>query len=107
MNLFWRLNPRRMKPFLKAFEDRKREERDSMNAHAYLIGRYVCDAIATCFAKNHKYPDKPIDMRTPEEIAEYQMSDEYVERLRLVEKYKMLENERLKRKNGGGEMNGG
>ena len=32
------------------------------NVNAWLIGMYVCDSIAACFSKNHKYPKKPIDL---------------------------------------------
>lgn len=107
MNLFWRLNPRRMKPFFKAFEQSQREERDRMNNSAYLTGVYVRDAVVSCLVKNAKYPDKPRDLRTPEEIAEWQMSDEYVEQQRLIQKWNNMENERNARHHGGGEMNGG
>lgn len=107
MNLFWRLNPRRMKPFFKTFEQSQREERDRMNSSAYLTGVYVRDAIASCLAKNARYPEKPRDLRTPEEIAEWQMSDEYVEQQRLIQKWNNMENERKAQYPGGGEMNGG
>ena len=52
-------------------------------------------------------PEKPRDLRTPEEIAEWQMSDEYVEQQRLIQKWNNMENERNARHSGGGELNGG
>lgn len=39
---------------------KNREERFKEISHqSWLTGVYVCEAIATCFSKNHKYPQNP------------------------------------------------
>jgi len=60
--LFPSLNPRTIKPFKKAYKQRKDEEIATMNYSAWLNGLYVAHAIGSCFSKNSKYPSQPIDM---------------------------------------------
>ena len=64
------LNPRTIKPFVKAFNDKKEEERATINYTAWLNGIYVSKAIGACFSKNFKYPDKPIEEEKPLSHAE-------------------------------------
>ena len=44
--------------------EKNREERFKEISHqSWLTGVYVCEAIATCFSKNHKYPPKSRDTK--------------------------------------------
>ena len=77
--LFGKLNPRRIVPFEKAYSEKaKREQREKtefLNLSSWLNGIYMTRAIAACFSKDEKYPEKPIDLgndkveSTPEENA--------------------------------------
>jgi hypothetical protein len=55
-DLFWTLNPKSMKPFVKAFELKQQHE----NQIAWLQGMYIRLAIISAFNKESKYPNKPL-----------------------------------------------
>ena len=55
-DLFWVLNPKSLQPFVKAFSLKQQYD----DAVAWNIGRYVQQAISSNFAKNFKYPNKPM-----------------------------------------------
>ena len=57
-NLFWHLNPTKMKPFREAYEEKCRKD----DLLAWNTGRYVLEAIASCFGK-HTYTDKPYSFK--------------------------------------------
>lgn len=97
LNTFWRLNPRRMKPFLDMFEQKKCEERDQLNFHAYMTGVYVRDAIGACFNKNGKYPEMPYDLRSQKEKTASITPEEYARRLILMNEYNDKERKRAER----------
>lgn len=66
---FWKLNPRTLDPFVKAFS--LRQEYDDFNA--WRQGKYIRMAIVSSLNKDAKYPEKPIGVpkkKTPEEIQE-------------------------------------
>lgn len=70
-DLFWTLNPKSLKPFVKAFQLRT-EYDDRM---AWNQGLYTRLAIASILDKDFHYPKKPISEneiieKTPEEIQE-------------------------------------
>lgn len=73
---FWHLNPRKLKPFEKAYELEMESRQARMNLEAWLNGLYEQNAIASIFGKNNKYPTKPFDIfgvskqKTPEEEVE-------------------------------------
>lgn len=52
---FWKLNPKTILPFYKAFE-LELKLRDRMN---WNLGQYISLAIASVFSKDAKYPDTP------------------------------------------------
>lgn len=74
--LFWHLNPRKLKPFEKAYELELESRQNAKNLEAWLEGLYNQNAIASVFAKNNRYPTKPFDIfgsqkpKTPEQEAE-------------------------------------
>lgn len=63
---FWKINPK----ILKMYQDAKTEEvemRSKVTDYtAWLNGVYVAKAIASCFSKGAKYPDKPFGTETKE-----------------------------------------
>lgn len=66
-DLFWRLNPRRLKPFLKSYELRIENKRDMVNFHAWINNLYMGQMIASMFNKGEKYFEEPIDLNVKEE----------------------------------------
>ena len=57
--LFRELNPRKLRPFVKAFRKTNEYEQKRESMLAWSIGLYAAHAIAACFSKNAKYPDAP------------------------------------------------
>ncbi len=72
---FWHLNPRKLKPFEKAYEMEMDSRQNAKNLEAWLNGLYNQNAVASVLSKNAKYPKKPFDIfgkqkaKTPEEEA--------------------------------------
>lgn len=55
-DLFWKLNPKSLKPFVKAFELKQKYD-DEMN---WMQGLYIRHAIASAMNKKAEYPKQPI-----------------------------------------------
>ena len=71
---FWHLNPRKLKPFQKAYEMEMESRHNFMNLEAWLFGLYNQNAVASVFTKS-KYPKKPHEVfgakpKTPQQEAE-------------------------------------
>lgn len=60
--LFWKLNPKKLEPFEKAMELEQKAAQARINLTAWLNGVYVQHAVASCFSKGAKYPQKPLDI---------------------------------------------
>ena len=75
-----------------------REKREFNNQLAYLTGRFVQAAIASCLSKGCEYPKQPYDLRSAEEIAAWQATPEYQEQQRLIYQTKMRQDERRRRR---------
>lgn len=60
--LFWSLNPKRLEPFIEAFKQKMKLRQEEMNVQTWMTGMYVTHAIASCFGKNHQYPNSPISL---------------------------------------------
>jgi len=60
--VFWTLNPRKLKPFQKAYEMELESRQNAKNLEAWLYGLYNQNAIASVLCKNSKYPSKPFQM---------------------------------------------
>ena len=67
--LFWKLNPKKLEPFQKAAEMEQKAMQARLNLTGWVNGIYIQHAVASCFAKNAKYPQKPIDIFGTEEKA--------------------------------------
>ena len=75
-DLFWKLNPKKLEPFTKAHKLKVEVRHERDNLLAWLIGYYHTEALGAGFAKNHKYPDKPIELRK-EEKSDFEKFAEY------------------------------
>lgn len=60
--LFWKLNPKKLEPFEKAMEMEQKAQQARLNLTAWVSGVYVQHAVASCFSKGAKYPQKPLDI---------------------------------------------
>lgn len=60
--VFWHLNPRKLKPFEKAYELEVEGRQNAKNLDAWLHGLYVQNAVASILSKGTKYPSKPFDL---------------------------------------------
>ena len=60
--IFWRLNPRKLKPFEKAYEMELEARQNAKNLEAWLYGLYNQNAIASVLSKSAKYPQKPFEL---------------------------------------------
>ena len=61
-NTFWQLNPKKLEPFIEAFKTKQKQEQEQINIAAWLNGLYIQQAIAACFSKGVKYPEKPFSL---------------------------------------------
>lgn len=72
--LFWKLNPRLLKPFIKAREDTLQESNRLENFNAWRLGQYIQSAIGSCLDKKVKYPKMPFgeeaELNDPEKMNE-------------------------------------
>lgn len=55
-DLFWKLNPKSLKPFIKAFSLKQKYD-DNIN---WMNGTYIRMAIGSVLNEKNKYPDKPM-----------------------------------------------
>ena len=75
-DVFWHLNPKKLKPFEKAYETELEARQTRMNLDAWLHGLYIQHAVASVMSKSAKYPQKPFDIfgtqkkKTPQEEAD-------------------------------------
>lgn len=60
--LFWKLNPKKLEPFQKAAEMEQKAMQNRLNLTAWVTGVYIQHAVASCFSKGAKYPQKPLDI---------------------------------------------
>lgn len=104
--LFGKLNPRRIMPFEKAFSEKRKQEQhenlEYLNVGAWFNGLYVTRAIATCFSKNDKYPENPINISCDKSKSEKTLDEhasnfmEYAVAFNLQRKKKLEESGAVK-----------
>lgn len=58
-NLFWTLNPSKIKPFIRAFELKEKRKSSEMDTLAWDIGSYVLQALGAMLDSNTHYPHEP------------------------------------------------
>lgn len=64
-DVFWKLNPKKLKIFERNYEKGIEIQQARMNLNAWLNGLYVQNAVASVFSKSARYPKKPFDMFKP------------------------------------------
>lgn len=80
---FWKLTPRKLKPYEKAYE--MREER--FDIHLWQLGQYVQSAVASCLSSKgkNKYIEKPFFTQQREKYEIEHMAKE--EKVRQTEEF--------------------
>lgn len=65
--LFWQLNPKKLEPFLKAYESRQKEQLEFINIAGWVNGMYAGYSLGAAFGENVQYPEKPVQIFRSEE----------------------------------------
>ena len=65
--LFWQLTPKKMEPFLKAYESRQKEQLEFINIAGWVNGMYAGYSLGAAFGENVQYPEKPVQIFQSEE----------------------------------------
>jgi len=60
--LFWTLNPQKLKPFIKAYELENQQWSEKVNITAWLNGFYITRAIAAVLSEDNPYFETPLDI---------------------------------------------
>lgn len=77
--LFWKLNPKKLEAFHKAYSDRIEAKNTELDILAWRIGRYVVNSVSTALdGRRNKYPDKPDTLRPSPEVEEANRIREYM-----------------------------
>lgn len=77
--LFWTLNPTKLKTFEKAYKGRTEELTTLIDILAWKIGRYCVNSVATGLdGRRNKYPEKPDTLRPSPEEEELQRIHTYM-----------------------------
>lgn len=59
-NTFWTLNPKKLMPFITAYNEKRQDEANWADYVAWLHGLYTLEAIASVLPKSKvKYPTRP------------------------------------------------
>lgn len=75
--VFWHLNPRKLKPFEKAYDLEMQGRQNAMNLEAWIKGLYNQHAVASVLSKNAKYPQKPFDLFSTKKKTAQEEADEF------------------------------
>ena len=90
--MFWHLNPTKVKPFKKAYENKL----DADNRNAWLNGMYVQAAIGAAMSKSVKYPKAPFGGESEAQEATKESADLAAKKF---DAWAKLQNERFKKCN--------
>lgn len=60
--LFWSLNPRKLKPFVLAYELELKDKMEEMNFSSWMIGIYMSYSMASVLGENSNYPESPLSL---------------------------------------------
>ena len=66
-NTYWHLSPRKLLPFLKAYEEKKKAELEEMNFASWMSGVYVSYSMASVMGDKNIYPENPLPLFENEE----------------------------------------
>ena len=90
---FWHLNPRKLKPFEKAYEMELESRQNAENLKAWLNGLYNQNAVASVLSKGAKYPKKPFEIfgvKKKTAIEEGNEFERYVKQFSAMKKNKPI-----------------
>lgn len=80
-DLFWSLNPKSLKPFIKAFS-LKEQHQDRM---LWIEGMYIRMAVASTLNKSAKYPTKPyFDKTKKREMSPKEIQDRFLTQAKII-----------------------
>ena len=87
-DLFWKLNPKSLIPFTKAFSLRQKYD----DTIAWQNGLYIKMAIASSFNKQAKYPDHPMTVeRVEREMPQEEIKRRFMRQMELINAQKRSE----------------
>jgi hypothetical protein len=70
-SIFWKLNPKKLEAFAKAYRKRIENEmklkREEINFSAWLSGMYFGEMASSLLSKKHRYPKAPHPLEPPTE----------------------------------------
>lgn len=68
--VFYKLNPVKMERYLPFFTEQMSQRHKELSDTGWVNGLYVSKAIGSCFAKNAKYPEEPLELWVSGDISE-------------------------------------
>ena len=76
---FWAMTPKAVQQFQVGYNKQKQKQDEEAiqlsDYQAWLAGAYVTNAIAACFDKRSKYPQRPATIKEPEKTAREEADD--------------------------------
>lgn len=72
---FGNMNPRKIKPFAKAYQIQDEKRLEENNFIAYIQGLYILEAVASCLGK-HTYPKEPYNLKTNEPTIAHELTED-------------------------------
>ena len=77
MDLFWNDDPAYYWRYCEAYRQKEKKREEELNSFAWLQGAYIQRAIVAALdGKKSKYPDKPLETRSHEEMTVEQQRKE-------------------------------
>lgn len=62
---FWSLTPRKLQPYIDAFQEKEKRELEQLNFSAWLNGIYMGYCLTAAFGEHAEYPEKPLEIFKP------------------------------------------
>lgn len=76
---FWHMTPKAVQQFQIGYNKQRQrqieEAAEMADYQSWLAGAYVTNAIAACFSKHGKYPERPATIKEPEKTAKEEAED--------------------------------
>lgn len=76
---FWGMTPKSVQQFQVGYNKQRQRQVDEAvemaDYQSWLAGAYVTNAIAACFDKRSKYPERPATVKEPEKTAKEEAAD--------------------------------
>lgn len=90
IEVFWTLNPKYMYMYQEEYIREKKEQMKMLDISAYYQGIYVQQAIASCFSKRAKYPEKPLLLQKQMKEKEIEQEKELTEEQKIEYQKQLL-----------------